>query len=162
MIHIFLLFRSCNIATLLFNHMWCWLIWLSMWIIILFKRLWLPIRPIIWFLLLLIRLLLRRLFVSCTKRIWWLRNILLIVLIWLNYTKWTLFRTMECLNVLIWWLVLLHNHLVFTHLIGIERLVCLARVYSLLKVRKISFRYLLMKLILRHFFKIRNYIKRGS
>mgnify|MGYP006932413904 CR=1 FL=1 len=132
MIHIFLLFRSINITTLLFNHMWCWLIWLSMWIIILFKSLRLPIRPIILFLLLLIRLILLRLFVSCSKRIWLLRNVLLIVLIWLNYTKWTLLRSMECLNILILRLVLFHNHLVFTHLIGIERLVCLPRVYSLL------------------------------
>ena len=132
MIHIFLLFRSSNITTLLFNHMWCWLIWLSMWIIILFKSLRLPIRPIILFLLLLIRLILLRLFVSCSKRIWLLRNVLLIVLIWLNYTKWTLLRSMECLNILILRLVLFHNHLVFTHLIGIERLVCLPRVYSLL------------------------------
>jgi hypothetical protein len=131
MIDIFLLFRSCNITTLLFNHMWCWLIWLPLWIIILLKRLWLPIGPIILFLLLLIRLLLLRLFVSCSKRILWLGNILLIVLIWLNYTKWTLLWTMECLNILICRL-LFHNHLVFTHLIGVERLVCLARVYSLL------------------------------
>ena len=134
MIHILLLLRSSNITTLLSNHITSWPL---IRIIILFKRLWLTICLSIILLLLLILLLLilflqRGLFVSCSKWIWLLWDVLILILVWLYYTKWTLLRTMECLNVLILRLVLFHNHFIFCHLIRIERLVCLTRIYSLL------------------------------
>ena len=129
------------------------LIRLPVWIIVLFKRLRLSISSVILLLflhLLILLLLLRRLFISCTKWVLALLYILLIVLR-LYYTKRTLLRSMECLNFFILRWVLFHNHLIFTHLIGLERLVSLTWIYSFLKMRKSSF-WFLMILILGHFF----------
>lgn len=161
MIQRFSLSISRSFRTMIFIH--SWLIWLSIWKIILFKLLRLTVCSIILILQLLIRLLLDRLlillllwrwlFISCSKWILRLWYILLIDLIRLrlNYTERTLLRAMECLNVFILWLVLFHNHFIFCHLVSIERLVGLTWIHSLLKMRKSSF-WVLFKLILGHFF----------
>ena len=124
-------FSSIAICTRLSVHLWLQ-IRLPIWIIILFKWLRLSISSIILILLLnllILLLLLRRLFISCTKWVLALFCILLIVLR-LYYTKRALLRSMECLNFFILRLVLFHNHLIFTHLIWLERLVSLTWVHS--------------------------------